>query len=71
METNTDAWGFGEAFRRLHVGCTGKKALVLGSGGASVTVQAVLRQLGAQVVVISRTGADNYENLDRHRTRPF
>ena len=64
---NTDAWGFGEAFRRLHVGCTGKKALVLGSGGASVTVQAVLRQLGAQVVVISRTGADNYENLDRHR----
>ena len=25
------------------------------------------RQLGAQVVVISRTGADNYENLDRHR----
>ena len=64
---NTDAWGFGEAFRRLHVGCTGKKALVLGSGGASVTVQAVLRQLGAQVVVISRTVADNYENLDRHR----
>ena len=30
-------------------------------------MQAVLRQLGAQVVVISRTGADNYENLDRHR----
>ena len=45
----------------------GKKALVFGSGGASATAQYVLRQLGArEVVVISRHGEDNYENLDRH-----
>ena len=37
------------------------------SGGASATAQYVLRQLGArEVVVISRHGEDNYENLDRH-----
>ena len=45
----------------------GKKALVFGSGGASATAQYVLRRLGArEVVVISRHGEDNYENLDRH-----
>ena len=40
--------------------------LVLGSGGASNTAVAVLRELGANVVVISRTGENNYENLPRH-----
>ena len=45
----------------------GKKAVVLGTGGASLTVQAALRNLGAaQVVVISRSGEDNYENIARH-----
>ena len=63
---NTDAWGFEALSRRLGVDYAGKKALVLGSGGASVTVQAVLRHLGCRVTVISRSGPDNYENLDRH-----
>ena len=63
---NTDAYGFEAMVRRLGVDCAGKKALVLGSGGASVTAQAVLRNLGAAVTVISRSGPDNYENLDRH-----
>ena len=64
---NTDVFGFTYMLRRSGVNPAGKKALVLGSGGASVTVQSVLRGLGAQVVVISRTGADNYGNLSRHR----
>lgn len=63
---NTDAWGFARMLQQLNCRCAGKKALVLGSGGASVTVQAVLRRQGAQVVMISRSGADNYANLDRH-----
>ena len=63
---NTDAWGFQAMVGRLGVDYAGKKALVLGSGGASVTVQAVLKHLGCQVVVISRSGPDNYSNLDRH-----
>lgn len=64
---NTDAWGFDQLLGRVGVCCRGKKALVLGSGGASVTVQAVLRLAGAEVIVISRSGPDNYNNLDRHR----
>ena len=40
--------------------------MVLGSGGASLTVQAAARMEGArEVVVISRTGPDNYDNLER------
>lgn len=63
---NTDAYGFEAMIGRLGVDCRGKKALVLGSGGASATIQAALRGLGNQVVVISRSGEDNYQNLDRH-----
>lgn len=65
--TNTDYAGFLALLRRSRVSVSGCKCLVLGSGGASVTVQAVLNDLGAgEVVVISRSGADNYENLERH-----
>lgn len=65
---NTDYDGFLAMFRRSGLSAAGKKALVLGSGGASRTVQAALRDLGAsEVVVVSRTGDTNYVNLyDRH-----
>ena len=65
---NTDLAGFLYMVRCSGVSVAGEKALVLGSGGASVTVVEALRQLGArEVVVISRSGENNYENLDRHR----
>lgn len=65
---NTDAYGFEKLVRRSDIEPAGKKALVLGSGGASVTVCAVLRELGVRsLTVISREGEDNYENLSRHR----
>ena len=63
---NTDLYGFLYMVRRNGIQPAGKKALVLGSGGASVTVKAALEQLGASVTVISRSGPDNYANLDRH-----
>ena len=63
---NTDYDGFLSMVRLSGVDVKGKKALILGSGGASVTVQAVLESLGAQVVVISRHGTYNYVNLDFH-----
>ena len=64
---NTDAYGFALLVRRSGIQVEGKKALVLGSGGASVTVCDVLRSLGAEsVTVISRGGENNYDNLDRH-----
>ena len=63
---NTDAFGFSYLLDRFG-GAAGKKALVLGSGGASATVCAVLRAQGArETVVISRSGEDNYGNLSRH-----
>lgn len=67
MGANTDAWGFDQMLGRVGVDVKGKKALVLGSGGASATVQAVLRLAQAKVVVISRSGEDNYQNLEKHK----
>ena len=64
---NTDYDGFLWLLKNAGADVKGKKAVVLGTGGASVTVQAALRDLGASpVVVISRGGEDNYDNLDRH-----
>ena len=64
---NTDAYGFESLVKKSGIDVRGKKALVLGSGGASVTVVAVLKMLGAEsVTVISRGGEDNYDNLDKH-----
>lgn len=63
---NTDYSGFSALLHRSGLCVRGKKALVLGSGGASKTVQAVLRDTGAQCVVISRTGENHYGNLDKH-----
>ena len=64
---NTDFFGFHSLALRSGIPIAGRKALVLGSGGASNTVQAVLRELGARVTVISRTGENNYGNLERNR----
>ncbi|MGI6238831.1 MAG: shikimate kinase [Christensenellales bacterium] len=44
----------------------GEKAVILGSGGAAKAVHAVMADAGLVPVIISRTGADNYENLSRH-----
>ena len=64
---NTDAYGFELLLRQAKLDPTGKKCLVLGSGGASVMACAVLRAMGAaSVIVVSRKGQDNYENLSKH-----
>ena len=65
---NTDYEGFLYMVRAAGVDPAGKKALVLGSGGASLTVRTALADLGAEeVVVISRSGPDHYQNLERHQ----
>lgn len=65
---NTDYAGFCYLLRRAGIDVSGKKVLVLGSGGASKTAVTVCRdQNAAEVVVISRGGENNYDNLDRHR----
>lgn len=61
---NTDYDGFLYLLRAAGIDPAGKKALVLGTGGASATVQTALRDLGArETVAISRTGEDDYTNV--------
>ena len=64
---NTDYFGFLTMVRSSGLDVSGKKALVLGSGGASNTAVAVLEELGAKAIVVSRSGRDNYRNLHLHR----
>ena len=63
---NTDYFGFTSMVHRSGLDPMGKKCLVLGSGGASVTCVAVLKEMGANVIVISRNGENNYDNLYLH-----
>ncbi|HWP51978.1 MAG TPA: shikimate kinase [Clostridia bacterium] len=61
---NTDYAGFLYLARKAGISFKGKKVLVLGSGGTSLTVRAALRHENArEVVVVSRTGAVNYHNV--------
>lgn len=64
---NSDYFGFRALLDRSGLCVSGKKVLVLGSGGASATVTAVLHKLQALVIVVSRNGKNNYGNLSLHR----
>ena len=64
---NTDYFGFKTMVWESELSVEGKKVLVLGSGGASNTAVAVMKELGANVIVISRAGQNNYDNLGRHQ----
>lgn len=63
---NTDYFGFKSMVERSGLQVAGKKVLVLGSGGASNTVVIVLQELGANVIIVSRSGKNNYQNLHLH-----
>ncbi len=64
---NTDYYGFERMLAASGVSAAGKKAAVLGSGGASVTVCAVLRAAGADVRVVSRSGECRYGSPELYR----
>lgn len=68
---NTDVFGFGELLRVFGAKPAEKKVLVLGSGGASVSVKYVLESVGAHTVTISRSGEDNYNNLEKHKDASY
>ena len=64
---NTDAYGLQYMIARAGIPLEGKKVVIFGGGGASLTAQYVAKRSGAsEIVVVSRGGADNYENLNRH-----
>ena len=64
---NTDYFGFASVLAVSDISVSGKKVLILGSGGASLTCQAVLQSEGADIIVISRHGENNYSNLHLHK----
>lgn len=70
---NTDYYGFTYLVKKAGFDVSKGKTLVLGSGGSSVMACAALRDLGsAQVIVISRTGDNNYSNIyDLHSDASF
>ena len=64
---NTDAAGFLQLLKIGSIDVKGKKALVLGSGGSCLTVCHVLKEQGvSELVIVSRKGENNYDNLDQH-----
>lgn len=65
---NTDYYGFSYMLEYGGISVKGKNVAVLGSGGASKTVVATLRDLGANnVIVVSRSGEINYENVSERK----
>lgn len=63
---NTDAYGFARMAESIDADFAGKKVLVLGSGGTSLTACDVVRQAGGTPVVISRSGDTTYADLSSH-----
>lgn len=63
---NTDYAGFLDTVRASGIKVKGKKALILGTGGAAKCVQAVLKDLGAFAVMVNIRGAEGREALNRH-----
>ncbi len=69
---NTDAHGFRTSLLKLLGGARPRRALVLGTGGASKAVKYVLAELGIPFGVVSRTAAAGdytYENLSLETVR--
>jgi len=65
---NTDYSGFLYMAKRGDVDFCHKKVLILGSGGTAKTVFYAARDSGAgEIIIVSRTGKDNYKNLEKHR----
>ena len=62
---NTDYFGFSSMIKRSGLDPKGKKAIVLGNGGASNTAVIALKDMGAEVVVISHK-ENTTENLLAH-----
>ena len=64
---NTDYAGFLHLARKRGITFADKKVLVLGNGGTSLTVRTAVKNSGArEVVIVSRTGEVNYQNVYEH-----
>lgn len=65
---NTDYYGFSYMLKRGGIDVKGRVVAVLGSGGASKTAVAVMRENKAkEVLVVSRNGVLNYETIKNRK----
>ena len=64
---NTDYDGFGLIFSRRNWDVNGKIAVILGSGGASKTVEAYLMDHGIQMIYIVSRRPEQFENTKNKR----
>ncbi len=65
---NTDVLGMEYALKHKNIMLKGKKVMILGTGGTSLTAQYLAKIKGArEIVVVSRQGEINYENYTLHR----
>ena len=61
---NTDFYGFSYLLDSQGFEVSGKKCIILGSGGSCKTVKSVLTSKGAgEIFIVSRSGEYNYENI--------
>ena len=61
---NTDYYGFWHTVEESGIAIKGKKVLILGTGGASLTARTVSEDMGAEsITFVSRAGEINYENV--------
>ena len=64
---NTDYRGFKYMIKKSGIEIAGKKVAILGNGGTSLTARVAVSDLGArEIVIISRKGENNFENISRH-----
>lgn len=63
---NTDYFGFKYMIERADIDVKGKKAIVFGTGGASLTVCAVLKDKGAQDIAVIGRKDNTPENIAKH-----
>ncbi len=65
---NTDYAGFLYMAKRAKIDFSGKKVLILGTGGTGATALAAVNDQGArEVIIASRTGKVTYDRLSEHR----
>jgi shikimate dehydrogenase len=63
---NTDAAGFKKMVEKLNIPVKGKKAIIFGSGGSSLSVHYVLKELGAGEIAVIKIEDNKPETLSRH-----
>ena len=64
---NTDYFGFSYMVKHSGISVKGKKALVIGRGGASLTVCAVLRDMGIRDIAVFGSKDNTPENVSKHK----